>query len=71
MLAPSDVDSLYFVARADGSGGHEFSSTIATHIAAPSSGIDVPSASKCVKQQLRDYLAAKQPPAITEAVWAT
>jgi UPF0755 protein len=30
-LAPSDSDSLYFVARADGSGGHEFSSTIAAH----------------------------------------
>ena len=30
-LAPSDGDSLYFVARADGSGGHEFSSTIAAH----------------------------------------
>jgi UPF0755 protein len=31
VLAPSDSDSLYFVARADGSGGHEFSSTIAAH----------------------------------------
>src|ERR1019366_3934626 len=30
-LAPSDSDSLYFVARADGSGGHEFSSTMAAH----------------------------------------
>jgi UPF0755 protein len=30
-LAPSDIDSLYFVARADGSGGHEFSSNIAAH----------------------------------------
>jgi UPF0755 protein len=30
-LAPSDMDSLYFVARADGSGGHEFSSNIAAH----------------------------------------
>jgi UPF0755 protein len=30
-LAPSDSDSLYFVARADGSGGHEFSSNIAAH----------------------------------------
>jgi hypothetical protein len=29
----------------------------------------VPSASKSVKQQLRDYLAANQPAAITEAVW--
>jgi hypothetical protein len=29
----------------------------------------VPSASKSIKQQLRDYLAAKQPAAITEAVW--
>jgi UPF0755 protein len=31
VLAPSDNDSLYFVARADGSGGHEFSSNIAAH----------------------------------------
>ena len=31
VLAPSDGDSLYFVARADGSGGHEFSSNIAAH----------------------------------------
>ncbi len=31
VLAPSDSDSLYFVARADGSGGHEFSSNIAAH----------------------------------------
>jgi UPF0755 protein len=30
-LAPSDSDSLYFVARADGSGGHEFSANIAAH----------------------------------------
>ena len=30
-LAPADIDALYFVARADGSGGHEFSSTIAAH----------------------------------------
>jgi UPF0755 protein len=30
-LAPAGIDSLYFVARADGSGGHEFSSTIAAH----------------------------------------
>ena len=30
-LAPADIDSLYFVARADGSGSHEFSSTIAAH----------------------------------------
>ena len=29
----------------------------------------MPSASKSVKQQLRDYLAASQPAAITEAVW--
>jgi hypothetical protein len=29
----------------------------------------VPSASKSVKQQLRDYLAAEKPAAITEAVW--
>jgi hypothetical protein len=29
----------------------------------------VPSANKSVKQQLRDYLAANQPAAITEAVW--
>ncbi len=31
VLAPSDTNSLYFVARADGSGGHEFSSNIAAH----------------------------------------
>jgi UPF0755 protein len=30
-LSPADADSLYFVARADGSGGHEFSSNIAAH----------------------------------------
>jgi UPF0755 protein len=30
-LAPADIDSLYFVARADGSGGHEFSNNIAAH----------------------------------------
>ena len=30
-LAPSESDALYFVARADGSGGHEFSSNIAAH----------------------------------------
>ncbi|MBS1856462.1 MAG: endolytic transglycosylase MltG [Acidobacteria bacterium] len=30
-LHPANIDSLYFVARADGSGGHEFSSTIAAH----------------------------------------
>jgi hypothetical protein len=29
----------------------------------------VPSANRSVKQQLRDYLAANQPAAITEAVW--
>ena len=34
VLAPSDSDSLYFVARADGSGGHEFSSNIAAHTSA-------------------------------------
>jgi UPF0755 protein len=31
VLAPSDSDSLYFVARADGTGGHEFSSNITAH----------------------------------------
>ena len=36
-----------------------------------STGIIVPSASKSVKQQLRDYLEREQPPAITEAVWTT
>ena len=30
-LAPVESDSLYFVARGDGSGGHEFSSNIAAH----------------------------------------
>jgi hypothetical protein len=29
----------------------------------------VPSANRSIKQQLRDYLAANQPTAITEAVW--
>ena len=29
----------------------------------------MPSANKSIKQQLRDYLAAHQPAAITEAVW--
>jgi len=29
----------------------------------------VPSASKSVRQRLREYLAAAQPPAITEGVW--
>jgi hypothetical protein len=36
---------------------------------APWSATAVPSASKSVKQQLRDYLAANQPAVITEAVW--
>jgi len=31
----------------------------------------VPSASKSIKQQLRDYVAAERPAAITEAVWTT
>ncbi len=31
VLDPTDSDSLYFVARGDGSGGHEFSSNIAAH----------------------------------------
>ena len=35
-LSPAVSDSLYFVARADGSGGHEFSSNIAAHEAAVS-----------------------------------
>jgi UPF0755 protein len=30
-LQPAGIDSLYFVARGDGSGAHEFSSTIAAH----------------------------------------
>uniref|UniRef100_Q01QZ4 Endolytic murein transglycosylase n=1 Tax=Solibacter usitatus (strain Ellin6076) TaxID=234267 RepID=Q01QZ4_SOLUE len=33
-LEPANSDSLYFVARADGSGGHEFSSNIAAHTSA-------------------------------------
>ena len=33
-------------------------------------GTIVPSESKSIKQQLRDYLAAEQPVAITEQVWA-
>ena len=35
-LSPAVSDSLYFVARADGSGGHEFSNNIAAHEAAVS-----------------------------------
>ena len=35
-LAPAESDALYFVARADGSGGHEFSSNIAAHESAVS-----------------------------------
>jgi UPF0755 protein len=31
VLTPAGSDSLYFVARGDGSGGHEFSSNIAAH----------------------------------------
>ena len=34
VLAPSESDAIFFVARADGSGGHEFSSTIAAHTSA-------------------------------------
>jgi UPF0755 protein len=30
-LEPANADSLFFVARADGSGGHQFSSTLAAH----------------------------------------
>lgn len=36
VLTPADTDALYFVARADGSGGHEFSSNIAAHESAVS-----------------------------------
>jgi UPF0755 protein len=35
-LAPESSDALYFVARADGSGGHEFSSNMAAHESAVS-----------------------------------
>jgi UPF0755 protein len=34
VLAPADTDYLYFVAKADGSGGHNFSQSIAQHDAA-------------------------------------
>lgn len=34
VLAPADTDYLYFVARADGSGGHNFSQSIVQHDAA-------------------------------------
>ena len=34
VLEPADSEALYFVARPDGSGGHEFSNTIAAHQAA-------------------------------------
>jgi UPF0755 protein len=30
-LAPAETDYLYFVARGDGSGGHQFSRTMAEH----------------------------------------
>jgi len=30
-LAPAETDAIYFVARADGSGGHDFSNNIAAH----------------------------------------
>jgi UPF0755 protein len=30
-LAPAESDSIYFVARADGSGGHEFNNNVAAH----------------------------------------
>jgi UPF0755 protein len=30
-LAPAQTDYLFFVAKADGSGGHHFSSTMAEH----------------------------------------
>jgi UPF0755 protein len=33
-LSPTDTDLLYFVARADGSGGHEFSNNISAHASA-------------------------------------
>ena len=33
-LAPAASDYLYFVARADGSGGHRFSTSLAQHTAA-------------------------------------
>jgi hypothetical protein len=36
---------------------------------APWSATAVPSASRSIKQQLRDYLAANQPAAINETVW--
>jgi UPF0755 protein len=35
-LSPAESDSLYFVARTDGSGGHEFSSNMAAHESAVS-----------------------------------
>ena len=34
VLQPADSDALYFVLRPDGSGGHQFSNTIAQHEAA-------------------------------------
>ena len=69
VLAPSESDSLYFVARADGSGGHEFSSNIAAHESAVERYRRALRKVSPIKQQLRDYLAANQPAAITEAVW--
>jgi hypothetical protein len=38
---------------------------------APPPGIIVASTSRSVKQQLRDYLAAERPDAISEAVWTS
>jgi UPF0755 protein len=34
VLAPADSDALYFVLRPDGSGAHQFSSTMTAHQAA-------------------------------------
>ena len=69
VLAPSDSDSLYFVARADGSGGHEFSSNIAAHEGAVERYRRAlrkvnPSNSSCATTW-----PPTSPAAITEAVW--
>jgi len=65
-LQPSDSDALYCVLRPDGSGGHQFSSTIAAHETAVGQYSPWPSTGKSVKQQLREYLSTEQPAAITE-----
>ena len=67
---PPIPTALYFVLRPDGSGGHQFSNSIADHEAAVARYRRGLQRRKPVKQQLREYLAAERPPAITGAVWS-